>query len=81
MSRGVIFKGFDRCNYQEVSRGVHSKTSSMDQRGIKELSRGHELSQLIHLAIKRCRDCDKKQLKSSIDNLGIERCQGSVEIA
>ena len=32
-------------------------------------------------AVERCRDCDNKQLKSSIDKLGIERCQGVIEIA
>ena len=53
----------------------------MDQKGIEELSRGQELFQSIHLAIERCQDCDKKQLKSSTERLGIERCRGAVEIA
>ena len=52
----------------------------MDQGSIKELSRGQKLSRLIDLAIERFQDCDKKQLKSSIDKLGIERCR-AVEIA
>ena len=82
MSREVLrFKGFDKCSYRELSRGVHNKTRSMDRGGIEELSRGQELSQSIHLAIERCQDCDKKQLKSLIDRLGIERCRGAFEIA
>ena len=44
-----------------------------EARWIEELSRGRKLSRLIHLAIERCRDWDKKQLKSLIDKLGIER--------
>ena len=48
---------------------------------VKELSKGQKLSRSIHLAIERCQDCDKKQLKSSIDKLGIERCRGAIEIA
>ena len=62
----------------QLSRDVHSKTCSMDRGGIEKLSRGQELSQSIHLAIERCRDCDKKQLKSSTDRLG---SLGSVKIA
>ena len=34
-----------------------------------------------HLAIKKCQDCDKKQLKSSIDKPSVERCWGSIEVA
>ena len=60
---------------------VHSKASSMDQGGIKELLKRQEISRLIHLAIERCRDCDKNQLKISTDRLGIERCRVGVEIA
>ena len=48
---------------------------------VKELSRGQKLSRSIHLAIERCRDCDKKQLKSSIDKPSIERCRGAIEVA
>ena len=55
--------------------------SLMDRGGIEELSRGQEVSRSIHQAIERYRDCDKKQLNSSIDRLGIERCQGAIEIA
>ena len=51
----------------QLSRGVHCKKSLMDQRGIEELLRGQELSRLIHLAIERCQDCDKNQLKSTTD--------------
>ena len=53
----------------------------MDQGSVEELSRGHKVSRSIYLAIERCEDCDKKQLKSSIDKLGIKRCRGAVEIA
>ena len=42
---------------------------------------GHKVSRSIHLAIERCRDCNKKQLKSLIDKPSIERCQGAVDIA
>ena len=44
----------------------------MDRGGIKKPLRGQELSQSIHLAMERCQDCDKNQLKSSTDKLGIE---------
>ena len=30
---------------------------------------------MIDLTIERCQNCDKKQLKSSIDKLAIERCR------
>ena len=33
-------------------------------RGVEKLSSGHELSRSIHLAIKRCWDCDKKSTKN-----------------
>ena len=33
-------------------------------RGVKKLSSEHELSRSIHLAIERCRDCDKKSTKN-----------------
>ena len=69
VKRCQVLKSFDRSSYRA---GVHSKTSSMDQWGIKELSRRHEHSRLIHLAIRRSQDCNKKQLKSSIDKLGVE---------
>ena len=52
----------------------------MDRGSVEELSRGQKLSRSIHLTIERCRDCDKKQLKSLIDKLGVERCQGFVEV-
>ena len=63
-----------------IEKVSKAKRSSMDQGSIKELSRGQKLSRLIDLAIERFQDCDKKQLKSSIDKLGIERCR-AVEIA
>ena len=53
----------------------------MDRGSVEELSRGHKVAQWIDLAIERCRDCDKKKLKSSIDKLGVERCQEAIEIA
>ena len=43
-------------------------------RAIKEVSREQKVSQSIDLAIERCRDYDKKQLKSSIDSIAIKRC-------
>ena len=58
-----------------------AKKCSMDQGSVEELSKGQKVSRSIYLAIERCEDCDKKQLKSSIDKLGIERCRGAVEIA
>ena len=45
---------------------------------IEELSRRQDISRSIHLAIKRCRDWDKNQLKILIDRLGIEAYQGGV---
>ena len=57
---------FNRYNYREA---------------INELSRRQEISRLNHLAIKRCRDCDISQLKSSIDSLAVERCQAAVELS
>ena len=66
----------------QLSRGVHCKTSLMDRGGIEELlRRGQELSRSIYLAIERCRDCDKNQLRISTDKPGVRRCQGSVEVA
>ena len=46
-------------------------------RGVKKLSSEHELSRLIHLAIERCRDCDKKKLRSSTDSQVSRRCRAS----
>ena len=75
------FKSFDRFSYREgVQRSPRQKQARWIKIAVKELSRGQKLSQSIHLAIERCRDCEKKQLKSSIDKLGIERCRGAVEI-
>ena len=58
-----------------------AKRISMDRGSVEELSRGQKVSRSIDLTIERCRDYDKKQLKSSIDKLGIERCRGAVEIS
>ena len=65
----------------QLSRRCPEVSMAKEAQRIEELSRGHKLSRSIHLAIERCQDCDKKQLKSSIDKLGIERCRGAVEIA
>ena len=67
----------------QLSRGVKVSTAKQ-ARWIEEVSksyRGDEISQLNHLAIERCRDCDKKTIEISTDRLGIERCRGGVEIA
>ena len=69
---------------QLLSRCLEVSTTKQAQWievAVEELSRGHKLSRSIHLAIKRCRDCNKKQLKISIDKLGIERCQGAIKVA
>ena len=52
----------------QLSRGVQVSTAKQ-ARWVEELSRGHEISRSIH---HRYRDCDKNQLKSSIDKLGVE---------
>ena len=44
------------------------------------MSRGQNFARSIDLAIERCRDCDKKQLKSSTDKLGVERCRAAIEL-
>ena len=80
-------KGVKRCRALKSSTDAtikqvsKAKRSSMDWGSVEELSRENKVSQSIDLAIERCRDCDKKQLKRSIDKLGIERCRGAVEIA
>ena len=54
-------------------------------KSVEKLLRGQELSRSIHLAIERCRDCDKNQLKISIDKPGVKevsrRYRGGIEIA
>ena len=42
--------------------------------------RGQKFARSIDLAIERCRDCDKKQLKSSKDKPGVERCRAAIEL-
>ena len=54
------------------SRCPRQKRSSMDGGSVEELLRGQKVSRSIDLAIERCQDCDKKQLKSSIDKLSVE---------
>ena len=71
-------KGSIEASIEHVSK---AKGSSMDRGSVEELLRGQKLSRSIHLAIERCRDCDKNQLKSSTDKPSIERCRGSVEVA
>ena len=44
------------------------------------MSRGQKFAQSIDLAIERCQDCDKKQLKSSIDKPGVERCRAAIKL-
>ena len=40
-----------------------------------KLSRIQEFSRLIHLVLRKCRDCDKKQFKSSTDSQVSRRCR------
>ena len=47
-------------------------STTKQARWFEEVSRGQEISQLIHLTIKRYRDYDKNQLKSSIDKPSVE---------
>ena len=60
---------------------IRKKPTSMDWETIEHLSRRQELSRSIHLAIERCWDCDKNQLKSSTNKPGVKRYQGSIEVA
>ena len=60
----------------KVSRGI--KQTLMDRTAIKKLSRRQELSRSIHLAIKRCQECNKNKLKILTDRLVIKRYQGAV---
>ena len=48
-----------QCMQENLDRSRGVEKTSMDQTAIEKLSRRHELSRLIHLAIKRCRDCNK----------------------
>ena len=54
--------------------------SSLSVTSYRELSRGRKVARLIDLTIERCRDCDKKKLKSSIDSLAVERCRVAIEL-
>ena len=68
----------ERCKTQEKK----CMQEDLDQlRGVEKLSSRQEISWLIHLTIERCRDCDKNQLKISIEKLGVKRCRGGVEDA
>ena len=67
------------CMQEDLDRLRAVEMLSSQPRWIESLLRIYQakkkfLDQSIDLAIKRCRDYDKKQLKSSIDKLGIERC-------
>ena len=64
--RGSVEEQFNRKVYKEA-RSIRLV--------VEELSRTQKDCQSIHLAVERCRDCDKKQLKSSIDKPGVERCR------
>ena len=57
------------------------KRISIDREAVEKLSRRQEIFRSIHLAVERCRDCDKNQLKIPIEKSGVERCQGAIEIA
>ena len=46
----------------------HKRWGLIDPPGVETLSRGQELSQLIHQVSRRCRDCDKKKHGSSTDS-------------
>ena len=72
------FKGFDRSIYWTCVQGKRNLDGSRICWGAIE---GKKLSWSIHLAVERYRDCDKKQLKSSTDKLGIKRCREFVEVA
>ena len=50
-------------------------STAKQARWIKEVTRRQEITRSIHLAIERCRDCNKNQLKILTDRLGIERCR------
>ena len=41
--------------------------------------KGQKFARSIDLAIERCRDCNKKQLKSSTNKPGVERCQAAIK--
>ena len=57
---------------ERCREAIEQKPTSMDRTYIKKLLRGQKDSRSIYLVIERWRDCDKKQLKSSIDSLGVE---------
>ena len=61
------------------SRGVEPICCEIS-RDIEELSRGQKVTRSVDLAIERCQDCDKNQLKSSINNLVVERCRATMKL-
>ena len=56
----------------ERCRAANEKTS-MDRTAIEQLSRRQKHSQWIEKLSRSYRDCDKDQLKISIDKLGVEK--------
>ena len=62
-----VSQSIERCR-----ESIDKKPTLMDREAIENLSRRQEISQSIHLAIKRYRDYDKNQLKSLIDKPGVK---------
>ena len=56
----------------------HKRWGSIDPPSVEKLSKGQELSWLIHQVLRRCRDCDKKK---SLEAWQIARCKRGVELA
>ena len=79
-------RGVERCRALKGSTDVaieqmsKAKRVSMDWGFVEELARGRKVAWSINLAIERCQDCDKNQLKSSIDNLAVERCRATMKL-
>ena len=74
----------DRSGFVEkVSRFKHVSSYRAIHRGSVEEQFNRKVykeARSIHLAIERCQECDKDQLKSSIDKPSVEKCRGAVEI-
>ena len=69
VERSRALKGLTDATIEQVSR---AKRSSMDRRAIKQLSRRQKLSRWIEVLSRSCWDCNKKKMKSSIENLVIK---------
>ena len=83
VEEGVKKNNVDRCSYQE---GVEeqSKDTGKEAQSIHQLSRSYRgsrnfLDQSTQLS-RKCRDCDKKQFKSSTDSQVSRRCQDCLKI-